>query len=58
MGSTHAVVLLGELDDAVQDVQQPVPAGEAGGYARTQGARRYRGSWPGDKVPLPIRTWI
>lgn len=26
---TYAVVLLGELDDAVQDVQQPFPEGEA-----------------------------
>lgn len=42
-GDTHTIVLLGELDDAVQDVQQPVPAGEAGGYARAQGARRQGG---------------
>lgn len=25
---TYAVVLLGELDDAVQNIQQPFPAGE------------------------------
>lgn len=30
---THTVILLGQLDDAVQDIQQPIPVGEAGGNA-------------------------
>lgn len=32
---TYTVILLGELDNAVQDIQQPLPAGEVAGQLHT-----------------------
>lgn len=43
---THTVVLLGELDDAVQDIHQPIPVGEAGGNSCTHGCRVSQQSQP------------